>query len=616
MIRYLLPALLLLTLPANGQQVPHPAPMSLPATNSALKAISGAINLRAHRLGFAASGDGGYAEYNWSAANCTAADDGAQVQPSVTGCWIADFTNIIPDARVWGATTASANATAALQAAVNARQGASLRIAGGIYKFTALSWTGALTLVSDSAQGGRTGGPGSLPGAQIACIGSGLRQLTANQAAEITPGPGSVIDGLCIDHVGLTNTSGTAISLVGAGAKTVRNTQINGACVAVDISWQDGLDAGTVNNAGYYADRVDILGPADVTGCAGFRVGHASKNNPVGAQTPFTADARISNSNVWCAGGSTNNIGMLIEEAGGLIVEANGIVGCGWGTVVRPGQYQTVDSLNFSNTTIGDTSAHNDLLIETAHATAVIQHVHMVNSWTGSGLAETIKIGGAGGGGIAGIHIAGGRIYARADAPLGQRAIYVTASGDAVKDISIDSSTICAGATSSADYMIVISANARFALRDNTIGVCDRAAADYTVSGGILLNNAGTPTGIISGNMFVGVPGASTLIVSGGATAHLGVANNIGLDDVQGSVASATSIAAPPFPVVTVTGAVAIQNITNQWFGRVVTFVPAPGGTLPAFNVAAGNLCNLITPAAGASVIATFSGASNCWWLK
>lgn len=63
-------------------------------TNALLKAISisskGAGYL-VYREGFSASGDGGAATYHLSASNCTAANDGTQVQPTLgIGCWIAD----------------------------------------------------------------------------------------------------------------------------------------------------------------------------------------------------------------------------------------------------------------------------------------------------------------------------------------------------------------------------------------------------------------------------------------------------------------------------------------------------------------------------------------------
>lgn len=73
------------------------------ANNAALKQLTGVAGALVHRDGFSTAGDGGAADYKWSGSNCTAADDGGQVQPTaITGCWI-----IAPraqyDTRIWGA---------------------------------------------------------------------------------------------------------------------------------------------------------------------------------------------------------------------------------------------------------------------------------------------------------------------------------------------------------------------------------------------------------------------------------------------------------------------------------------------------------------------------------
>jgi hypothetical protein len=72
------------------------------ATNAALK-TSGTWFSAIRRNGFYAQGDGGVMDYTWSPTNCSAADDGAQVQPTGrTGCWVADLPSMLrPEA--WGA---------------------------------------------------------------------------------------------------------------------------------------------------------------------------------------------------------------------------------------------------------------------------------------------------------------------------------------------------------------------------------------------------------------------------------------------------------------------------------------------------------------------------------
>lgn len=87
------------------------------ATNAALKTIALPYS-RIRRDGFAIAGDGGAMDYTWSGSNCTAADDGAQVQPAGrTGCWLADFSAPSADVRVWGA-KGGQDIASALRAAV------------------------------------------------------------------------------------------------------------------------------------------------------------------------------------------------------------------------------------------------------------------------------------------------------------------------------------------------------------------------------------------------------------------------------------------------------------------------------------------------------------------
>lgn len=121
------------------------------SNNVALKGIVGATGKRVTRLGFLGIADGGLGLYNWSAANCAAADDGAQVQPSGTGCWIADFsaTPSKANVRVWGAKgdstvdDAPAFRAACAYALSDAGNGTSILVPAGRYELRTADPRGA-----------------------------------------------------------------------------------------------------------------------------------------------------------------------------------------------------------------------------------------------------------------------------------------------------------------------------------------------------------------------------------------------------------------------------------------------------------------------------------------
>lgn len=103
-----LPQLDTFTIEINGQVYEFPSSVAIAGSdavvinNIALKGVTGSIGKRLTRLGFDTIGDGGVASYNWSDSNCAVADNGAQVQPTGTGCWIADFNNVKISPAVWG----------------------------------------------------------------------------------------------------------------------------------------------------------------------------------------------------------------------------------------------------------------------------------------------------------------------------------------------------------------------------------------------------------------------------------------------------------------------------------------------------------------------------------
>lgn len=91
------------------------------ANNTALKALPSGLAREVRRSGFAAAGDGGGADYLWSAAACTGVgDNGSQVQPnSGVGCWLLNYTAAGTEAAVFGVLPSLTDIGPSLQNAVN-----------------------------------------------------------------------------------------------------------------------------------------------------------------------------------------------------------------------------------------------------------------------------------------------------------------------------------------------------------------------------------------------------------------------------------------------------------------------------------------------------------------
>jgi hypothetical protein len=122
--------------------------------NNALQALNGPVPKIVYRAGFNSRGDGGAAWYSWSSSNCSAPDNGAQVQPSAgTGCWIASFV-VPPDVRVWGAKCDDSTLdNTALALALSAQVGQALHVPDGRICLTSAGLTvgRGTTLFSDAS---------------------------------------------------------------------------------------------------------------------------------------------------------------------------------------------------------------------------------------------------------------------------------------------------------------------------------------------------------------------------------------------------------------------------------------------------------------------------------
>jgi hypothetical protein len=157
--------------------------------NAALQAVVPSAGQVYVRDGFYAAGDGGGATYVGSTTNCTTPDNGAQVQPSGTGCWIV-AASISLDIRVWpvkGSSTANGACT------LPCDDGPGLRAAAAYSALTGTRITFPINVVYEvntldsSTLGGIVVGPQPLTTTSAATASAGS-SITLNSVAGVAVG--------------------------------------------------------------------------------------------------------------------------------------------------------------------------------------------------------------------------------------------------------------------------------------------------------------------------------------------------------------------------------------------------------------------------------------------
>lgn len=100
-------------------------------------------------------------------------------------------------------------------------------------------------------------------------------------------------------------------------------------------------------------------------------------------------------------------------------------------------------------------------------------------------------------------------------------------------------------------------------------------------------------------------------ILDAGTGTNKVIKNNLGLDNVIPAVASASALALPLNPTISLTGTTGVTSITaDAWTGREVKMIPTGVVTFTAGN----NIGNSVTTSANVPLTATFNGTN--WYLK
>lgn len=548
------------------------------ANNAALKVLQGSLGKRAVRLGFTTAGDGGKAEYNWSASNCSAADDGAQVQPTgITGCWVADFSGVVPSPKVWGAIGDGAtNDTTKVQAAITAMYDGRLYVGDGRYCIGSPGLRAVRPIHISGANPHNQYAPTARKYGLIACA-TNLNILTfAKDGSDASNG--STVTDLFIDAGAAgANASGSALRNEDTSWIEMDRLRIVKACI--------GLDERSSNSNRLANSLITSEGASLASGCGGVRVGQDTTDGN-------TVDFRFVDNTVDVRA----DYSVLIKDAGGMFMRGNDLLFAVNGTIIRPGSGQHVKWLYADNSALSDSTCSDGLIVDTSAADAQVTGLSFVQTWTasagnnpgGSCLGAGAVIRNTGGGNVDGVHFNGHRSYSN-----GAEGVVVK---EDVKNVTFDNGMVCANsaakinvpATTYDGFSIDTNASG-VAVRNNRIGAdCIEAGAFEGLQGTGIFLHGGNEDITITGNDLRDNASAGL-----GGTAPTGesvIAINAGADNVIIDIAGAATITAPLQPLIAITGSGAtITTVNGMWDGREVKLYMVDGGNDFATG---GNVCN------------------------
>lgn len=522
-----------------------------------------------------------------SACPITGGDTGSQVPSSDGKCWIARHGTRGADVRQWGCTgNATADNSACMQAAIDAMQGGTLRISGGLFRVNSpLVSAGQIVIEGDSGGGG-------IYNSKCA---TGLRAGTSNVDLLTLRGAGSVVSRLCIDSASRTSTSGAAV-VVPAGANSVRleGNQINGICWAIDVT--GGTDT---QNAETVISNNTLTISSKSPSCGGIRVGARS----TGART---VDLKLSNNAIFC--NYRPGIGLLVLDSGGIISEGNVFsFNCGIGTKLFPGKGQAVIWSSFAGSVLGDTDTTSNLVIDTNSKTATLFGNRFSGAWASNphnGAAVVIQ-NMAGTKNFSGIDMVHQTIYTRNNLP-GVR----IKSGT---NIRVRDSTICSNGNSAGSAIIYEGDASNVSIQNNRIGQCDNYRGG-TLATGITITTNQSNIGLVTGNNFTNTRTPIAWAPTGNADALSFIASdNLGIDNTfSRAIPAAAEITVPVNPIAMISGSGTISSIQPVYQARQITMIVQ--GIVDF--VVGGNICNALTASSSQTVEGVYNSSVGCWLLR
>lgn len=438
-----------------------------------------------------------------------------------------------------------ANDTTCMQAAITAAAGKQLFLGPYLYKVGALTDAGGtVTIIGSQAPAG----------IYVTTCTSGFLAASANTTLLTLTANNSRVSSVCF-QMGASfnsNSSGTAIVLGVATNQVVDHSQINFPFIGIDITGSGASQNANAEISGNVIIQTSNLGAA-------VRIG---KNSTAAG----TVDARILNNNILNYSSNTAT-GLLVMDSGGAIFRGNDPFQMGTGLKIYPGAGQFVDAL-FYYDVMGDSSYVNDVLIDTADATASIRWLNFIGAWSSSGLTNSILIQNTASAALTDISFVGLQI------PMHAGSIGTGLNIVAGSQISVRDSVLCGQGSLPSATGIAIGAAAsniqitgtRFSGCPGNIGTAISVAggANYLTIVGNDLRNTTTPLSYAPNN---------ELAV---------ITNNMGLDNTSPTIASASTISLPNSPTVFVSGGTTVTAITGKWQARSVTIIALTAGGFSA----------------------------------
>jgi hypothetical protein len=549
--------------------------------NTGLKTAAGAAGKRLVRLGFSAPGDGGLATYNWSDANCIAADDGAQVQPTgITGCWIADFSGVMPVPEVWGAKgDGIANDAAAVNAGLTYVAGKG----GKLY-----------------ARNGSTYGVSSTINMKddTCFIGAGMDRSQIKLLDGVVSPVINMPHHSCLRDIWIDaspQTSGTVIKMVADYRASLDRVYTFKGCLAVDVSG----GAHSISNSFFY----EMYNSPD---CGGIRVGHNTTNGTTG-------DLRITNTTIACNMETRAGFNMLFEDAGGTFI-GPGVdnIGCTNGTVMKPGASQIVEFTFCNSSAIGDSNTGSGLLIDTASPSGKVMANSFSQCWTSGQVAPAgngIQIQNTGGGKITGNVFIGHHVYGA----FFNGVLLAKPVSGTIEGITFNGLRVCDVQTG-AD--LLIGDGLAVTIQNSKI----EKACDGVVSGNTtgLLYGIGLGANVqlfATGNDLTYYGTESWTAIAGIPTNRSVVANNSTVDNGSGpTYASASTVTLDQVtPRIHLSGTTTVNTITPAWNGQTLCIISDNG--VVNFGTSGNIKAAVATSGAGGMVCGYYDPTNSKWYL-